>query len=571
MEQQREDVSVADAYLDLLHKRGMRYLFGNGGTDFGPIIDAYARRLSDGLPVPEPVTVPHEIVAVAMAHGYTMVTGEPQAVMVHTVAGTANSIGGLINANRSQIPMLFSAGRTPLTEGELVGSRDLHIHWAQESFDQGAMAREWVKWDYELRTGADLEGIVDRALAITRNEPQAPVYLTLPREVLAATGEADAGGAAGRPRMNAGETVAAPEAIGHAARLLANADNPVLITRSVGRDPLAVAPLTKLAERLAMCVVDPYPTHMNMAQDHRLYLAADPGRYLERADVVVVVENDVPWTPKRSEPDAEATVIGIGTDPLQSNYPVRGFRVDLSLAGTTRLTLEALVDALNHCEVDAAAAVARAERWSDEHQKLRAAAAAKATDGGDNDMLDKAWMSACIEESRSPDTIIVNELGFDTTQLRLTEPGSFFGVSGAGVLGWGLGAALGAKLAAPDKTVIACIGDGSYMFGAPTAAHWVSRQMNLPVIYLVWNNETWGAVKRATKMVYPEGWAVKTGEFPFSDLGPSVDYEMICQAAGGHAERVEGPEEFPAALDRARKAVEQDGRQALLNLIGPKP
>jgi acetolactate synthase-1/2/3 large subunit len=565
----REDVSVADAYLDLLQTRGMRYLFGNGGTDFGPIIDAYARRLADGLPVPEPVTVPHEIVAVAMAHGYTMVTGDPQAVMVHTVAGTANAIGGLINANRSQIPMLFSAGRTPLTEGDLLGARDLHIHWAQESFDQGSMAREWVKWDYELRAGADLEGIVDRAIAITQTEPQAPVYLTLPREVLA--GDHPPEDRIERPRMNAGETVAAPNAVTQAAGVLAAADNPVLITRSAGRDPLAVAPLTALAERLGMCVIDPYPTHLNMAQDHGLYLATDPGRYLDHADVVVVVESDVPWTPKRAKPNPAATVIGIGADPLHGSYPVRGFPVDLNLGGTVRLTLEALNAALAHHPIDDAVALGRAERWQNDHRTLVEAADARAATGRDGDVLDKAWLSSCIEELRSPDTIIVNELGFDTTQLRQTEPGTFFGVSGAGVLGWGLGAALGAKLAASDRTVIACIGDGSYMFGAPTAAHWVSRRMDLPVLYLVWNNATWGAVKRATRMVYPEGYAVKTGEFPFSDLGPSIDYELICQAAGGHAERVEDPAELPAALDRALKAVKEEGRQALLNLIGPKP
>lgn len=569
MEQPRQNVSVADAYLDLLQARGMRYLFGNGGTDFGPIIDAYARRLSDGLPVPEPVTVPHEIVAVAMAHGHTMVSGEPQAVMVHTVAGTANAVGGLINANRSQIPMMFSAGRTPLTEGQLLGARDMHIHWAQESFDQGAMAREWVKWDYELRAGADLEGVVDRALAICRSEPQAPVYLTLPREVLAAETETTAHAEA--PRMNAGETVASPASIDEAARLLAAADNPLLITRSAGRDPGAVAALTDLAERLGMAVFDPYPTHLNMAQDHRLYLMTDPGRYLEHADVVVVVESDVPWTPKRVSPGAGAIVIGIGTDPLHSNYPISGFPVDLNLSGRTRLTLEALADAVARAEPDPDRVAARTDRWAVEHDALMAAATSRAADGRDADVLDKAWLSQCVEQLRTPDTIIVNELGFDTTQLRLTEPGTFFGVSGAGVLGWATGAALGAKLAAPDQTVIACIGDGSYLFGAPTAAHWVSRKMDLPVLYLVWNNSTWGAVKRATHMVYPEGWAVKTDEFPFSDLSPSIDYEMICQAAGGHAERVEEPAELPGALERALKAVEQEGRQALLNLVAPKP
>ncbi|MEZ5264876.1 MAG: thiamine pyrophosphate-binding protein [Acidimicrobiales bacterium] len=125
------DRSVADAYLELLAHRGVEYLFGNGGTDFGPIIDAYARRVQADEPVPQPVTVPHEIPAMAMAHGYAMVSGKIPAVMVHTIAGTANAIGGLINANRAQVPIFFSAGRTPLTEGGALGARDLHIHWAQ--------------------------------------------------------------------------------------------------------------------------------------------------------------------------------------------------------------------------------------------------------------------------------------------------------------------------------------------------------------------------------------------------------------------------------------------------------
>jgi len=176
--------TVAEAYLELLAARGVEYFFGNGGTDFAPIVEAYAKRFSQEQMLPKPIPVPHEITAVAMAHGYTMVTGKPQVVMVHTIPGTANATSGIINAARSNTPMLFSAGRTPLTEGDLAGSRDGGIHWAQESFDQGSMVREWVKWDYELRPDADLEGVVDRALAITQSEPAGPVYLTLPREVL---------------------------------------------------------------------------------------------------------------------------------------------------------------------------------------------------------------------------------------------------------------------------------------------------------------------------------------------------------------------------------------------------
>src|ERR671924_416006 len=120
---------------------------------------------------------------------------------------------------------------------------------------------------------------------------------------------------------------------------------------------------------------------------------------------------------------------------------------------------------------------------------------AQAETGRTKRPLDKAWVSACVEQVRNDSTIIINELGLDVSQFGFEQPGTYFGAPAPGILGWGLGAALGAKLAAPDKTVIACVGDGSYMFGAPTAAHWVARRMQLPVLFIVWNNARWNAVK----------------------------------------------------------------------------
>src|SRR3990170_1089877 len=159
------------------------------------------------------------------------------------IAGTANATGGLINARSNFVPMLFSAGRTPITEAGMKGSRNGGIHWAQESRDQGSMVREWVKWDYELRHGVDLEGVVDRALAITQSEPHGPVYLTLPREVLAE--ERESFSYSQQPRMRPNLTMASPDAIREAARVLARAKNPIAISKALGRDPEAVAPLVR--------------------------------------------------------------------------------------------------------------------------------------------------------------------------------------------------------------------------------------------------------------------------------------------------------------------------------------
>ncbi|MGA9849812.1 MAG: thiamine pyrophosphate-binding protein, partial [Roseiarcus sp.] len=177
--------NVAEAYLALLADRGVDYLFANAGTDFAPIIEALASSDALGLRMPKPIIAVHEQLAMSMAHGYAMVSGRVPAVMVHVSVGTANGLCGALNAARENVPILFTAGRTPLTESGLPGARDAFIHWGQELYDQAGMVREAVKWDYELRNAEQLETVVDRALALAGSEPRGPVYLTLPREVLA--------------------------------------------------------------------------------------------------------------------------------------------------------------------------------------------------------------------------------------------------------------------------------------------------------------------------------------------------------------------------------------------------
>ena len=116
--------TAAEAWLGLLAARGVEYLFANGGTDFAPVVEAYSKGQKLGWRLPEVVIVPHENMGVAMAHGYAMVTGRPQAMMVHVGVGTANSLNGLINASRQNVPILFTAGRTPITEsGALPAAR----------------------------------------------------------------------------------------------------------------------------------------------------------------------------------------------------------------------------------------------------------------------------------------------------------------------------------------------------------------------------------------------------------------------------------------------------------------
>ena len=149
-----QNLNTGEAFLRLLASRGVDFFFVNSGTDFPALVEALAQAKAQGFAAPHTLLVPHENVAVGMAYGVTLVTGQAQAVMVHVNVGTANALCGLINAARENIPLLLAAGRTPWLEKGSAASRSLNIHWAQEMFDQAGMVREHVKWDYELRSGS---------------------------------------------------------------------------------------------------------------------------------------------------------------------------------------------------------------------------------------------------------------------------------------------------------------------------------------------------------------------------------------------------------------------------------
>ena len=555
--------TAAEAWLGLLATRGVEYLFANGGTDFAPVVEAYAKGQKLGWKLPQVVIVPHENMGVAMAHGFTMVTGRPQAMMVHVGVGTANALNGLINASRVNVPIFFTAGRTPLTEsGALPAARNNYIHWAQEHFDQGGMLREFMKWDYELRHAEQVETVIDRGLAIAKSEPQGPVYVTLPREVLASPFSTPLGA---KPTMVPATPPAAdPAALEQAAKLLGNAQNPLLITANGGRTIESSRAIEQLAHAMAVPVVDYRPRYLALSTEHPMHCGWDPHPLLKDADVILVVDCDVPWIPKEGGPKADAKVIHIGTDPLFARYPLRGFRTDIALTGALASTLDALWRSAQKQAPSVKQIEARRKTITELSDAIR-----KKFRGGLEPMpkaITGKWLSACINKLMDERTLLVNEYPTVLEEMVIEQPGRYFGNSAAGGLGWGLGAALGAKLATPDKTVIAALGDGSYMFGNPTAGHYVSEAMRLPVLFIIANNARWAAVHRATLATYPKGIASTMKQPPFATLEPSPRFEHVIQASGGHGERVTEPKELMPALERALKVVKEEKRQALVNV-----
>jgi acetolactate synthase-1/2/3 large subunit len=562
----REPRTVAEAYLAALKTRGVDWIFGNAGTDFAPVIEALAAAEvggEDALPVPRPVEVLHETVAVAMAHGYYLMTGRPQCAMVHVNVGLANALMGIINACRDNTPLLFASGRTPITERGRLGSRNVPIHWGQEMFDQGGMLREFVKWDNELRAGEQVVDLVDRALAISQAEPKGPVYLSLPREILA------------EPlpegfRLTSEPSVAAPsaphpdpQAVAAAVALLAEAEDPVVITSVGGKALFDV--LGPVAEEFALPVVQFWRISPAIATDHPFYAGEVPSARLASADVVLVLDTMVPWMPERMSLRPDAQVIGVGTDPLFSGVPVRTFPSHLTITSTPAAAVAAIGAGLRAAGCATSPRTeARRTRLVPELAARRARELAAGADPGGSPMTPE-YLSRTLSDVVGTEATVVNELGLATGMLELTRHDSFFGPPISGGLGWGGGAAVGAKLADPDRLVVWTTGDGSYVFSNPAAVHHAAASLGLGLLTVVADNRVWNAVRRATIAVYPEGVAAGSGTMPLSSLEPAPDYPKFVAAYGGHGEHVEDPERLRPALERAVQ-VAHAGRQALVSV-----
>jgi len=564
------DVTVAEAYLHLLADRGIDYFFANAGTDFAPLIEAFAKGAALGHKLPKPITAPHENVAVHMALGHALVSGKPQAVMVHVNVGTANALTGLLNARRARVPILFTAGRTPILEEGARGARSVFVHWAQEMYDQAGMVREAVKWDYELRLPEQLETVVDRALSLATNAPSGPVYLTLPREVLARQLDSFTYRAGGVRQPSSTKLAASEAALDEAVRLIAGARRPLIVTTNVGRVPGGVEALAQVALQQAIPVVSFNPSGVELPGSHPMHMGYDVKEWVAEADLILVAEAVVPWVPREVKPQPGATVIHLGQDPLYEQIPIRGFPCDLAISASVDIAFAQLAQRLAASPENDPERIARRRAELAERRAAlgarREAAWRAAQESAD---ITPIHISRAIDAMKG-DALVFKESGLRLDHMQFDAPGTMFFSGAAGGLGWSLGAALGAKLAAPERMVVAAVGDGSYMFGTPLAAHYVAAEQKLPVLFVVFNNGGWHAVRRSTRGMFKDGYAAATPSEqvePLTDFGVEVRYDKMMETVGGHGELVEHPDDLPQALARAADIMATEGRQVLLNVV----
>lgn len=558
-------LTAAALLIEALREAGVTHLFANFGSDHPAIIEALATDRERGIETPSVILCPHEYSALSAAHGYAAVTGEPQAVFVHTDVGTANLGGAVHNAARSRVPVFIFAGLTPYTlEGERPGSRNTHVNTLQDVPDQHALVRQYVKWSYDIRTVANVPQIVHRALQIARSAPAGPVYVTGAREVLAESGQ--------RPELNIGRwgpvmRVPAPQEIVN--ELVADLDDaqaPVIITGYMGRRQDSVPKLVDVAETLDVPVIEFNAEVLNFPRDHPLHLGGDPYAAIAEADVIVALDTDMPWVHATGIPHGDAKIYIVGEDPLQETTPLWYIPAEHYIRADSGILLDQI---LQHCRDHPTEITRRRVSTSrDRRNNLREECTAEVQRDIVAGTLSPATVSHVLSGLLEDDAVVVNEAITAASavweHLSRRIPGTYFGNRGSS-LGWAGGGTLGIKLGVGDRTVVSIVGDGAFLLSVPSSTYWISDRYRIPFMTVVLDNGGWNATKRNLQRQHQGGTADVTDRY-WVNLQQSSDFSGIAATAGGAWGRtVTEFEELEGSL-RAGLAQVEEGVSAVVTV-----
>ncbi|MBN1692520.1 MAG: hypothetical protein JW845_03085, partial [Dehalococcoidales bacterium] len=465
--------------------------------------------------------------------------------------------GSLHNVQWGKVPLVF------FTEvQEPLERRD----WRDEPFDQGMMVRNFVKWDHQLEHGEDIGEVFSQAFRIATTEPCGPVYLTLPRGVLWDKGKTSA------PKTYQATKEAPPKAdenaLARAAEILINAESPLVVTGYSGRNLDTVASLVKLAETLAARVMTS-DTRVNFPNTHPMaaYLSSAVGfgnPLLTQADVILAIDYDMHYAAPTVSPDPGAKIIHIDIDTVKKGVPLWDKKPDMLIKADSSQAIPALTEIIkNKLTGERREQLKkRYETLAAEHNKLNGEWRKLAESHASQKPITSHWLSYCIDKVIDDDTIIVNQTISPVTTvahlIHRSKPGTLLSCPG-GCIGWAPGAALGAKLASPDKTVISLMGDGAFIYGCPEATLWSANFYKAPFLAIIYDNQGYGAIKGLFKESY-------NVDNMGADIASPPDYTMIARANNAYGRMVDNPAEVPGALKECMDIV-RGGQTAVLDVI----
>ncbi|MCJ1365436.1 hypothetical protein MMC16_004557 [Acarospora aff. strigata] len=558
---------------------------------------------------PKIITCPNEMVALSMADGYARLTNKPQCVIVHVDVGTQGLGAAVHNASCGRAPVLIFAGLSPFTiEGEMRGSRTEYIHWIQDVPDQKQIVAQYCRYTGEIKTGKNIKQMVNRALSFAMSDPKGPVYLFGAREAM----EEDL-----EPYHleqahwhSVGPTALPEDAVEQIAKALVEAKEPLLVTGYTGRNHASVPELVKLTETIpGLRVLDTGGSDMCFPADHRASLGVRYGvdASIETADVILVIDCDVPWINTQCHPKKDATIFHVDIDPLKQQMPVFYIAAMARYRADSYTAIKQLHTYVKNNKVLSQKVGTYNDRWTKlekQHQTRMETIAQLAQPGSDDD-YNVSYLTACVRKAVPKDTIFcieaVTNTAFVADQIQASSPGSWINCGGGG-LGWSGGGALGVKMAtdaAGDKKFVCqIVGDGTFLFSVPGSVYWIAQRYNIPTLTIILNNQGqshfisshllsspthplppskslhsapqpplttplqkpgWNAPRRSLLLVHPHGQASRATNSELNiSFAPTPDYAGIAKAAAGGnlwAERAGTAKELAELLPKAVQSV----------------
>jgi acetolactate synthase-1/2/3 large subunit len=545
----------ADIFVELLNVHGVEYIFYNPGFDVVPLLSAVARHKIAGKPAPRPIMCLDESTALNAAHGNYIISGRPQVLLVHAELGTQQVGGAIQQAWYGKIPVIICAA-------DMVGPG--RVNWRGEPYDPGAMLRNCVKWDHKVGPSESFYGALRQAFQMALSEPTGPVYLTYPLDAITKKIEV--------PSIQKIEKTKLPAVdktqIEKAADILIQAENPMIMAGNSGRNLDSVPLLVELAELLGARVVTS-PVRMNFPSDHPLCANLEPNDgtqskpYFLSSDALLAIDYDIPYAYPRTPPKPETKFIHIDVDFVKQGEILWNRTPDIAIKAISAEVIPLLTSAIRH-KLSAEQCIKiqrRTEKIESENRKIRVGWITQAQQAGAKNPISAEWLAYCINRVIDRDTIVVNQTITPSAsvarQVTRSQPGSLVACSG-GTIGWALGAALGAKVAAPDKLVVGLMGDGAFVYGGPTATLWPAAYYKAPFLTVIFNNQAYGAIKMLFRGDWKEG-------IENSTIAPSPSYAMTAQACGAYGRMVEKAEEVLPALKEAVQKV-REGQAAVLDV-----
>jgi acetolactate synthase-1/2/3 large subunit len=488
--------------------------------------------------------------------GETMWEGRPSMTAVHADLGVLHQGGAIHNALLGQYPVLTLSGYPPVTEQQ----RRHAVYWYQQRWDPGMTIRQYSRWDYRLSTLDNPSVVTERAFQIALSPPTGPVHLIVPDEV--ARLELSPGELARTLERRVATSSRLGAAPDDACSLIADriykARFPVIVTERTGSDRRAVPLLAALANDFGIPVVA--GRHRLNLPDGHPALVADSA--IRESDCVIVLDAPVPWIPGRGGPLPGAWMAVLGSDPLVRDVPVWEFEADLLLQVDVLATLPALAEALAVRSGPAGArehsAADRLRRASEKHPVRTAAP-------GNGAVLTANDIALALSNLLEPEDLLATEV-FDTSGVKRSVGGTLFEKGGSS-LGWAQAAAMGLRVAADDRSTTCVTGDGSYMFGSPTAALCAQQQLDRPVLTVVVVNGGYRTGSTTLAAHYPDGAAVGLGEYPGGLFEPQPRIAAQAEAAGGHGAVVADRHLLLPELRRAREMVEKQRVPAVVEVL----